>query len=672
MTLKQTLLAAAVAGTLTGTAQASLLISEYVEGSSFTATPDLTCGAEATRISAIQGNTAASPLNGSDVVIEAVVTGVFNGANGLGGFFVEEESADRDGDPASSEGLFIYGNQSVTPGDTVRVAGKVTEYFDLTELTSISDPVSCGTGELPPPALVSLPWASAEAPEAYESMRVSFSEPLTVNDNYDLTRYGSLTLASGRHFIPTHIAAPGVDAGLVAELYALDRLILDDGSNQQNPAAVPYPTPGLSASNTVRAGDQVHDLTGILNYSYSEWRLQPTSAPSFSQSNPRNSQPALADRGNLVVASFNVLNYFNGDGLGGGFPTARGADTAEELSRQTAKLVSAINGLDADIVGLMEIENDGYGASSAIAELASALGASWSWVDPGLATLGGDEIAVGFIYRNDRVETVGEAATLASSAFSDLNRQPLAQTFRRTGSEDGLTVVVNHFKSKGCGSAEGAEADLGDGQGCWNPTRTRAAEELASWLAADATGTGEPDILIIGDLNAYAKEDPVQALAAAGYSDLLTTFVGEQAYSYVFYGQAGYLDHGHANASLLAKVADAGVWHINADEPRGLDYNTEFKSAEQVTGLYGADPYRASDHDPVIVALTMATADEPAGTSDPVVTDEAASSDDSTTVAPGSSSGCAYNPGAPFDPTLLLMAALALAGLTLRKRKALL
>ncbi len=367
-----------------------------------------------------------------------------------------------------------------------------------------------------------------------------------------------------------------------------------------------------------------------------------------------------------------MLNYFNGDGLGGGFPTARGADTAEELSRQTAKLVSAINGLDSDIVGLMEIENDGYGASSAIAELASALGASWSWVDPRLATLGGDEIAVGFIYRNDRVETVGEAATLASSAFSDLNRQPLAQTFRRTGSEDGLTVVVNHFKSKGCGSAEGAEADQGDGQGCWNPTRTRAAEELASWLAADATGTGEPDILIIGDLNAYAKEDPVQALAAAGYSDLLTTFVGEQAYSYVFYGQAGYLDHGHANASLLAKVADAGVWHINADEPRGLDYNTEFKSAEQVTGLYGADPYRASDHDPVIVALTMATADEPAGTSDPVVTDEAASSDDSTTVAPGSSSGCAYNPGAPFDPTLLLMAALALAGLTLRKRKALL
>ena len=221
--------------------------------------------------------------------------------------------------------------------------------------------------------------------------------------------------------------------------------------------------------------------------------------------------------------------------------------------------------------------------------------------------MGNDEITVGFLYRSDRVETVGDAATLSMAPFDDLNRQPLAQTFRLKGSNDGVTIAVNHFKSKGCGSAEGTNADQNDGQGCWNPVRTQAAQALASWLAGDATGTGEPDVLIIGDLNAYAKEDPIRALASAGYTDLLAAYVGEQAYSYVFYGQAGYLDHALANTALAGKIADTTVWPINADEPRALDYNTEFKTPEQQASFYAPDAYRASDHDPVIVALNLNT-----------------------------------------------------------------
>ena len=570
--------------------------------------PDLTCGAAATPISAIQGVGDTSPMIGETVVIEAVVTGVFNGDGGLGGFFLEEEAADRDDDPLSSEGLFVYTpDAAVASGQQLRIAGEVTEYGNLTELTAVSAMELCGNGELPPAVSLTLPWTSNQAAETFEAMRVRFTEPLTVNDNYDLGRYGSLTLGSDRQFIPTNVVAPGADAALVAELNARDRLILDDGSNRQNPAQVPYPTPQLSASQTVRAGDQITDLQGILDYRFDEWRLQPTAAPGFVASNPRNIAPALADRGNLVVASFNVLNFFNGDGLGGGFPTARGADTAEELQRQTAKLVSAIQALDADIVGLMEIENDGYGDTSAIAELAAALGGNWAYVDPGLPLLGNDAIAVGFLYRSDRVATEGDAATLSAVPFDELNRQPLAQTFRPLDGDDGLTVVVNHFKSKGCGDADGANADQGDGQGCWNPVRTQAAQALAGWLAGDATGTGEEDVLIIGDLNSYAKEDPIQALANSGYTDLVARFVGEQAYSYVFYGQAGYLDHALANGPLLAKVVDATVWHINTDEPRALDYNTEFKTPQQQAELYAADAYRASDHDPVILALTMVT-----------------------------------------------------------------
>lgn len=568
--------------------------------------PEMACGAGATPISAIQGNTGISPLDGQNVVVEAVVTAVFNGENSLNGFYIEEEADDRDNDDSTSEGLFVYSpTLNVEPGQVLRIAGEVVEYYGLTELSNVSDSAACGTSDLPAPAIISLPWASETAPEALESMRVTFAEGLVVNDNYDLGRYGSLTLGSGRHFIPTSIATPGADAAIVEGMNALDRIILDDASNQQNPATVPYPAPELSASQTVRAGDTVQDLEGILDYSYSEWRLQPTKAPSFTQTNPRSSEPMLESRGNLVVASFNVLNFFNGDGFDGGFPTARGADNVEELSRQTAKLVSAITALNADVVGLMEIENDGYGENSAIAELANALGENWNYVNPGLEQLGNDAIAVGFIYRSDRVETVGEAATLATAPFDDLNRQPLAQTFQRLDSTDGVTLAVNHFKSKGCYDVEGPNADQGDGQGCWNPTRTEAAQALLSWLANDATGTGEEDVLIIGDLNSYAKEDPITTLTTNGYTDLIASHEGEQAYSYVYYGAAGYLDHGLANATLAAKVQDATVWPINADEPRALDYNTEYKSVEQQASFYAPDAYRASDHDPVIVALDM-------------------------------------------------------------------
>lgn len=578
--------------------------------------PNLSCGADATPISAIQGTTTDSPLAGDSLVIEAVVTGVFNGDGGLGGFFVEEEASDRDDNPLSSEGLFVYApDAAVSVGQRVRVAGSITEYGGLTELTDLSGLADCGNTTLPAAATLALPWDTLDAPEAYESMRVSFSRPLTVNDTYDLARYGSLTLGSDRHFIPTNIVAPGDDAAVVAELNARDRLILDDGSNQQNPALVPYPTPQLSAAQTVRAGDQVTDLTGILDYRYDEWRLHPSSAPGFISANNRPAGPELTDRGDLVVAAFNVLNFFNGDGFGGGFPTARGADTAEELQRQTAKLVSAISALDADIIGLMEIENDGYGDTSAIAELAAALGGSWAYIDPGLEQLGNDDIAVGLLYRSDRVTPQGAAATLSEGAFAELNRRPLAQTFVPVAGDDGVTVVVNHFKSKGCRGADGANADQGDGQGCWNPMRTQAAEALAGWLANDATGTGEADVLVIGDLNSYAKEDPIQSLVGDGYQDLVARFAGEQAYSYVFYGQAGYLDHALANSPLQAKIADATVWHINADEPRALDYNTEFQTPQQQASYYAPDAYRASDHDPVLVSLTLA-ADEPADRAD--------------------------------------------------------
>ncbi|ERX39581.1 endonuclease/exonuclease/phosphatase family protein [Pseudomonas aeruginosa] len=565
----------------------------------------------------VQGAGAESPLVNQRVAIEGVVVGDFQNASELKGFYVQQEDATVDGDPATSEGIFVYdgGNGSdVKLGDRVRVTGQVREFNGLTELVGPLQVSVLASGvALPTPAGISLPLASADALERYEGMRVQLRQTLTVNEVYNLGRYGEVLLSSGgRQMTPTNVVAPGEQAKAMQARNDLDRILLDDGRSGQNPDPIRYPAPELSAYNSLRVGDRTSAIDGVLDYSAGSYRIQPLQTPTFEAANPRPAQPAV--EGRLRVASFNVLNYFNGDGKGGGFPTSRGANTAEEFQRQKAKIVAAILASKADIVGLMEIENDGYGEFSAIADLVNGLNASlpqgqrYAFVNPNRAKLGSDEIAVGLIYRGDKVRTYRSAAVLDSSVnpeFDDTrNRPTLAQTFQEINGGERLTIAVNHLKSKG--SACDGDPDTGDGQGNCNLTRARAAQALVDWLAGDPTGAKEPDRLIIGDLNSYAKEDPVNVIRGAGYTDLVARQAGAgKGYSYVFSGQSGYLDHALANASLARQVRGAVEWHINADEPRVLDYNVEFKTSRQQDSLYNAEPYRASDHDPVVIGIDL-------------------------------------------------------------------
>lgn len=299
-----------------------------------------------------------------------------------------------------------------------------------------------------------------------------------------------------------------------------------------------------------------------------------------------------------------MLNYFNGNGVGGGFddPDNRGAKTYQEFLRQDAKIVSALKALDADVIGLMEIQNNGYGELSAVRQLAAKLGSHWRVVDPGTPRLGGDAIAVAMIYDSRKVEPVGRAATLA---IDDKNRQPLAQSFRRIGGKQALTIAVNHLKSKNCPDAANDDLDQGDGQGCWNATRTRAAAKLADWLAGTPTGVAGQGVLLIGDFNSYTFEDPIRVLEARGYRNLVSRWVGADAYSYVYNGEAGYLDHALASLPLASHVKAVHEWHINADEPIALQYTLAYKSAEQQNTYYAPDAYRSSDHDPVLVDIAL-------------------------------------------------------------------
>ncbi|HEF5874033.1 TPA: ExeM/NucH family extracellular endonuclease [Burkholderia cenocepacia] len=565
------------------------------------------CGGATTPIAEIRRAGGPSPLAGRTTSIEAVVTAAFGGADGLGGFFVQQADAQRQRRAGVPEGLFVHApNARATPGDLVRLTGKVDEKYGRTQFTLTSDVAVCARGQTVTPATLTLPVASPAVLAAHEAMRVRLPQTLTVSDTHELGRYGSIVLSNGRLRTPTQVALPG-DAAAQAAANALNRIVLDDGSSRRDPATVRYPPPALSAANTLRAGYTVRDVEGVLEWRYGTWRLQPAAgtAPVFdTATNPRTAAPARHPDADVRVVSFNVFNYFNGDGHDGGFdaPANRGAKTPAAFARQEAKLVAALRALRADVIGLMEIANNGHGDASAIRRLATQLGGGWRAVDPGTARLGRDAIAVALLYDSRTVEPVGRAATVS---LGRRHRPPLAQTFRRIGGARAFTVAVNHLKSKNCPHASGGNLDQSDGQGCWNAARTRAAARLADWLAAAPTGIAADGVLLIGDLNSYAKEDPIRMLEARGYANLVARFVGDAAYSYVFRGEAGNLDHALATRPLAARVRAVQFWHINADEPVALQSVPDYKTAAQRSAYYAPDAYRSSDHDPVVVDVAL-------------------------------------------------------------------
>ncbi|PMP78584.1 MAG: endonuclease [Roseiflexus castenholzii] len=597
------------------------------------------CSAPDTPINQVQGSGATTPLSGTVVTIQGVVVGDYEGpAPNLRGFYLQE-IAQVDANPLTSEGIFVFnGNtNAVSLGQVVQVTGAATEFQDQTQIGNVTAIEFCGGTATVAPVDVVMPFPSADYLERYEGMLVRFPQTLYVTEHFQLGRFGQVVMSSDarlRH--PTDVVDPGPAALALQAANDLNRIIVDDELNNQNPDPIRFGRSGnpLSAGNTLRGGDTATGIVGVLTYTWAgnpasgnAYRLRPINAlgggaPNFVAANPRPDLPPPVG-GDLRVAAFNVLNYFNtfsGCTFGVGGPPAdcRGAENATEFTRQNAKLIPALLRLDADVLGLIEIENDGYGPTSALAELVNRLNAAtapgtYAFIDVDAATgqtnaLGTDAIKVAILYKPAVVTPVGQTAALNTVAFvtggdsAPRNRPALAQTFRHRATGEDITVVINHFKSKGspCDAP-----DAGDGAGNCNIVRRNAAQELVAWLAGNPTGTGDNDILILGDLNSYAQEDPIDVLRAAGYTDLAQTFIGDEAYSYVFNGQWGYLDYALASPSALAKVSGVVEYHINADEPSVLDYNTNFKSAGQQVSLFAADQYRTSDHDPILVGLNL-------------------------------------------------------------------
>ncbi|MBA4261984.1 MAG: hypothetical protein C0443_08235 [Comamonadaceae bacterium] len=582
-----------------------------------------------TTIPQIQGSGARSPLVGQSVTTRGVVTLRTNN-----GFFMQDPVGD--GDISTSDGIFVFTSSAPTAsaavGNEVRVTGTVTEFAVGSGAQALARPVTqltapsvtlLSTGHSVAPTPVFLPESTEGELERFEGMLVRIEVPLTASQNFFQGRYGQVTLAAnGRLIKPTNIHPAGSpDALALADDNARRRIILDDGSSLQNP----NPTPYIGADNTLRAGDTLAaGLTGVIDHGLatnnssglSDDRIHPVEPVSFSRSNPRTAAPAAVG-GELRVGAFNVLNYFttlDAAGSTGCFPSftrtdCRGADSAAEFQRQRNKIIPAILGLNADVVGLMEIENNG---NTAVQDLVSGLNAvagagTWATIAVPASGTGTDAIRMAMIYKPGRVSLVGGAV---SDTHPIHNRPPLAQTFSAPNGER-FSVVVNHFKSKGsCPSDAGdPNADQGDGQGCWNALRTEQAQALGSFIASTLVPV-DPDVLIVGDLNAYGKEDPILELASQGFVDQIARFDPVNGYTYVFDGEAGYLDHALASASLSAQITGATAWRINADEPSIIDYNTEFRQPACATcgpDYYSATVYRSSDHDPVVVGLSLGT-----------------------------------------------------------------
>jgi predicted extracellular nuclease len=587
---------------------------------------------EITPIHVIQGSSSESPLQGETVTIEAVVVGDFQGDDlgdpQLRGFYLQEEDSDHDDDPATSEGIFVFAQSpDVGTGDLVQVTGTAGEFGGQTQLSGVTSVEVLGAGDSVTETVVSLPVEAVTDLERFEGMLVTFHQELNISEFFNFDRFGEIVLTTARQFQGTQVAEPGPDALAVAQTNALARITLDDGRNTQNPDPALHPNgEEFTLTNTFRGGDILRNVTGVLGEGFGRYRIQPTQGANYANANRRPTTPDPVG-GDVKVATFNVLNFFThlDDGVNDicgptGNLECRGADTAQELERQLAKLVAGIIAVDADIVGIQEIENDirtedGDRAHDAVHTLVEALNAiqgegTWAWV--GETNHYNDyPIRNEILYRPSAVETVGAPVALADAAFDDtlpgeiepLGRPPLAQTFRPLtvrGSRQPFTVVVNHFKSKSSSCESIGDPDEGDGQGNCNLTRVAQAEALLEFvevLEEDSSG-----VLVIGDLNSYAMEDPIDALKAGGLADLVALHEGDDAYTFVFDGQLGTLDTALSTRSMLNRVTGLTVFHINADEPDILDYDMTFKQDVQ-DALYEPLPYRVSDHDPVIVGL---------------------------------------------------------------------
>ena len=283
-------------------------------------------------------------------------------------------------------------------------------------------------------------------------------------------------------------------------------------------------------------------------------------------------EAGLPDLGDyrLLVCGFNLENYYLTFG-------SMGARSYSEHQDQRAKVSKALKKINADIYGLVELQQ----GNEAIAEIVSDLNANL----PGRNYQFFSESATGtsqkvdFVYDANKVEPIGKPAETSV----ELPYRKKMICFREKATGEKFIYSINHFKSMNTGGADRRENEA------------KAVISLYNQYRRNAT-VSENDILIMGDMNCYAKTDPIMVFTEKNKMlDLHRAFHADSSYSYMFGGLASYIDHAISNETLYRQVTGMAGYHINSDED---DYYTYDKSNDKTM-------FRCSDHDPVLVGLKL-------------------------------------------------------------------
>ncbi|ELM6650318.1 TPA: ExeM/NucH family extracellular endonuclease [Vibrio vulnificus] len=549
-------------------------------------------------IGEVQGEGYSSPLieSGYTSKDEYLVTGVVSAVatSLVKGFYLYDDNAD--GNVKTSDGVFVKTSGAVSKdmiGQQICVRAKVNEDYGMTTLLPTgniwevknSTPVEVTPVKLERidsdddtfrstlERLEAMPVVLVEdmdAAEGNQDMRVS----RTFSFDYSAKRNNMVIAYKRPNPQPNQDHVAGSDAAKAQTAQNKDYRIVVESDEKPADGKIPYYPEFASDphNNYIRINDSVVGMTGVLHYSYNEFRLIPTAnvtKANFVHNTPRTSSPVIKesygdDGFTIKVATQNVLNYFNSPygGHDNQFGDNRGAESQQEFERQQAKIVEAIYGLDADIVGLMEVENNGFGDFSAIRELLEAINAKYykenykdrfaresihnRYVFVGFDkngdqvldqfdTIGSDAITTGIIYRPSKVSVIAGKVIpmpwqdapmivdadgkpvvdgkgeLAESG-KNYQRNTVAATFRVLNTGKQLTVSVNHLKSKGSTCWDdyvGTKAVDDDAQGSCENFRVASTYHLGQEMAKIGG-----DQIVLGDMNSYAHEDPMLVLTS--------------------------------------------------------------------------------------------------------------------------------------------------------------
>jgi len=508
------------------------------------------------------------------------------------------------------DGLFVYSDRyQVKVGDKVRIAAKSKVYKSLPEISHVSALIQCEDKQIvPAPIELSLP-VNKEKLLYLVGRQVHIRSALVRDfpglNGQDFIKYGQLVIGSQLYHQGTEKYRYPQQQSLIEQLHkdALqDRLLLDDGSPATDLNMIRHPiTAGYTNTSRIKIGDQLTDISGVVHRYNNTVFIVPTN---YHWQPVKNDLPAQHSSTQLRVVSLNLENFFNGSFSGGSFSdvsslkssegrfnSSRGARNKAEFELQQNKLINLLVQMNADIISLNEVENDGNDKHSAIHQLTTELtavsGNGYAFIRTG-SKLGSDEITNAQIYRADRVKAVGQPSVLD---FGYQHRPLLLQQY--SFGEKPVLLATVHLRSK-AGRCPEDRAEHKYFGGC-NSARSQAAEKIVQFLARLADIEHIP-LILAGDFNSYSKEPPLQVFKKSGYQRLKN--LQAEPYSefsgYRYRGRFGHLDHVLINKAAAAKVSAFYSWPVNSVHSRLAGYQYGGK------GLI-----RSSDHDPLILTLNF-------------------------------------------------------------------